>query len=74
MHQGVMRRPILSFRNNLVQMYPRKIKPIRSQNMNSHEVTKIKKNKKGKTIIKNKNTPPVISQMEMNCFNFFLDF
>ena len=23
---------------------------------------------------KNKNAPPVISKMEMNCFNFFLDF
>ena len=35
---------------------------------------RIKKLKEIKIIIKNKNTPPVISQMEMNCFNFFLDF
>lgn len=41
MHQDASRRPVLRFTNNLVQMYPLKTNPLRSQNMSSHEVTTI---------------------------------
>ena len=50
MHQGVSRRPVLRFTNNLVQMYTQKLKRVRRQNIGSQEVTKFEQ--KIKTIIK----------------------